>query len=313
MKIGITGALGYVGALLCQELIKNGHQVVGIDNFHKNKVYYIDGLELLNIDIRNKEKLQNAFNDVDVIVHLAAITGVDACNESPKEAYEVNVNGTNNIWWIAKENQVGIILASSFAMYGNPKKFPITEKHKMNPISWYGQLKYISYKNIEMLANFYDLPSLVLVKSNVYGAYKIKDKVIMKPTVINKFVSSALNKQPIEVFKPGTQKRNFLHIKDAVNAYISAIKFIKKQKTGTFLINIGGKDSIKIIDIAKLIQNKCVEKLNYTPKIIIKDNPRENEVMVKNFDIDISKAKELLKYTPEHNIENEIIKMLSNV
>ncbi len=310
MKIGITGILGYIGARLARKLIDKGYEVVGVDNFHINKVDSITGATVHRVDIRDYEKLQEAFDGVDVIVHLAAITGVDPCNKDPEGAYEVDVVGTENVCRVAVNNKTGVIFAASFALFGNPEKFPIKESDKFDPINWYGQLKYMGMKNLEMMSGFRKFPAMVFIKSNIYGVYKSDGKTVIKPTVVNLFFEKALKKETIQIFKPGDQARNFIYIDDVVDAYIKGIERLKEKDHGFELYNIAAKKDVSVRGIADAVNNIFKKYKGYEVPVEVIENPRLDEVTATQFSVDISKSKRDLGFDPKHDVESALEEMI---
>jgi len=310
MKIGITGMLGYIGARLTQKLLESKHEVVGVDNFHKNQIDEIPGTTLHKVDIRDYDNLKKAFEGVDVIIHLAAITGVDPCNKAPDESYEVNVIGTENVARVAAEHKVGLVFAASFALFGNPEKFPIQETDTFDPINWYGQLKYMGMKNVEMISQFKKIPAITLIKSNIYGVYKVGDKTIIKPTVVNLFFENALNKKDMPIFEPGDQARNFIYIDDVVDGYIKAAERVHRKKGGFELFNVAAKKDLTVRAIAEAINRIFKKHKGYEVKIDIITNPRLDEVTSTKFDVDISKSQRELGFEPKYDIESALEEMI---
>ena len=102
MLIGITGNLGYIGCLLCKQLMNQGYDIIGVDNNSFNKQDKIIGVEQHNICISDFYNLQECFKNVDMIIHLAAISGVDDCNKYKVESQKKNINGVSNIATICK-------------------------------------------------------------------------------------------------------------------------------------------------------------------------------------------------------------------
>jgi len=134
MKYVVTGGAGFIGSNIVKLLIKNGHNVSVIDNLHTGNLSRLKDIEnkisFNKIDIRDFDKLNQNIHDIDGIFHQAALTVVPESFEKPDEYYDVNVNGTKNIFKIAKKLGVKVVFASSSSIYGNVNKIPIKENFK---------------------------------------------------------------------------------------------------------------------------------------------------------------------------------------
>lgn len=303
--VGITGAAGYIGSRVCCELRKHYH-VVPIDNFYKGKITQIEGIEIINADIRNQAVMEEIM-DVDCIAHLAAIPGVEPCNKVKQLAYDVNVNGTRVIAEICRKHNIPLIFATSFGTMGDPQYFPIDEDHPKNPVHWYGQTKYHGEK-IVVNASLGNFPCYLLIKSNVYGIHFVNDTPVFKPTVINKFADAAKTNGEILIYEPGTQARNFLHVKDAARAYGLAVPHILKADPCAESFCIASAEAISIKELAQKVVS-IAEEYHFSPSIRLADNPR-TETLVEDFSIDTTKALQELGFSPQYTIEKAVREML---
>ncbi|MGD2249949.1 MAG: NAD(P)-dependent oxidoreductase [Candidatus Methanofastidiosia archaeon] len=306
MNVLVTGAAGYIGSRVVYEL-QNTHTVVGIDNFYTGTVEHIGDITVINADIRKKSDMEQLL-PVDCIVHLAAIPGVEPCNAVKELSYDVNVNGTQVISDICRTHGIPLIFATSFATMGDPQYFPIDESHPRNPVHWYGQTKYQGEKIVTKAAQ--NFPCYLLIKSNVYGTHRIGDAVVFKSTVVNRFVAAAKSNETIYLYKPGTQARNFLHVKDAAHAYRLAVDTILHAEPGAESYCIASSESVSINELAKKVVS-IAEEYGYTPSVDMVENPR-TETLVTDFSVDISKAQKKLQFSPEYTVERAVKEMLSS-
>jgi UDP-glucose 4-epimerase len=304
-SVGITGAAGYIGSRVCHELT-GAYDIVPVDNFFKGTVREIDGREVIRADIRDKKTLEKTL-DVDCIIHLAAIPGVEPCNTLKELSYDVNVNGTRVVAAICRERSIPLIFATSFGTIGNPQYFPIDEEHPRNPMHWYGQTKYHG-ERIVTEASRDRFPCYLLMKSNVYGIHTVNGNLVFKPTVVNKFVEAVRERGKIFLYKPGSQARNFLHVKDAAVSYRLAVSHIVKAKPGTEAFCIATAEAISIEELARKVQT-LAEDYGFHPEIEMKDNPRK-ETLVEDFSVNISKAQRVLGFAPQYTIEKAVREML---
>ncbi|MBU7015047.1 MAG: NAD(P)-dependent oxidoreductase [Theionarchaea archaeon] len=303
-SIGITGAAGYIGSRVCHELM-GAYDIVPVDNFFKGTIREIVGKEVVKADIRDKKALEKIL-DVDCVVHLAAIPGVEPCNILKELSYDVNVNGTRVVAAICKEQSIPLIFATSFGTIGNPQYFPIDETHPRNPIHWYGQTKYHG-ERIVTEASHDRFPCYLIMKSNVYGVHVINGNAVSKPTVVNRFVDTVREGEKIFLYKPGSQARNFLHVTDAATSYRLAVSHILKAKPGAEPFCIATAEALSIAELARKVQT-IAEEYGFHPEIEMRDNPRK-ETLVEDFSINISKAQRVLGFAPQYTIERAVQEM----
>ena len=145
MKYVVTGGAGFVGNHLVKLLIKEGHEVIVIDNLHKgekeNLEPVLSKIKFEEVDIRDYISLKRILRGIDGVFHQAALTVVQDSFDNPEEYYDVNVKGTENIFKLAKENNFKVVYASSSSVYGHQDKMPIEETAERKPINPYGKTK----------------------------------------------------------------------------------------------------------------------------------------------------------------------------
>ncbi len=311
--IAVTGAAGYVGSRIIK-LIKQHHpewNIRAFDNFYLGTVRKIEDINIKHIDIRHRDSLIDVLDGADIVLHLAAITDVDDCETNQQLAYDVNVQGTNNVAWYCRQSGAGLVFPFSMAVLGNPESFPITVSNPRQPLNWYAQTKLLSEQTIETLAED-SFPAHLFLKSNLYGEHRINDKRVSKGTVINFFVSRVFSEKPITVYEPGTQSRNFIHVKDAAAAYIQSIERLLKQRatdeTGAEKYEIATDQDISVREIARRVQSIAVEEVGIDVDITLVENPRD-ETIVSEFGVDTTRAQQKLDWKPKHTV-NESIRQL---
>ncbi len=307
--IGITGAAGYIGSRVARVLLDAGHDVVALDNFHAAKVDRIDGVEIYEVDVRDRAALRDVLGRTDAICHLAAISGVQECDETPEAAFDVNVGGTANLAWLCREWATPLLFPCSMAVIGDPFEFPITAEHPRNPLNLYGRMKAMGEDDIHQLAEG-SFPAHVFMKTNLYGAHEVAGTTVDKHTVINIFVDRALDREPLLVHEPGTQARDFIHIKDVGRAYERSIETVLAADNGAITFPVASGESASILDIAETVQTIVEDERGYRVPIEMVDNPRSNETEVGDFDVDTGPARELIGFEAEHTIEAAIREMV---
>lgn len=306
MLVGITGAAGYIGSRVMRDAIKKGHEVVGIDNFYLGQVEEVLENKIVNADIRNLKKTESLLGQCDSIIHLAALSGVDDCNKKPDLAFKTNVIGTQNIAWICYKHKIPLIFVSSMAIFGNPKRFPIREEDPKIPLNFYGLTKLLGMKNIEYLSRD-NFPAFVFILGNVYGNHLIGEKTITKQTVVNIFVNQARTGKTLTVYGPGTQARDFIHVKDVSKIFLRLIERIPLEP-GCSVFNLSSGRSYSVMDIARLVRKESGLDL----KIKVVSNPREDETLVESFDINTEKIRKEMDLSTNIDIGSEIRNMLES-
>lgn len=306
MKLVITGGAGFIGSNLAFHLKSLGYDVIAVDNFARPSGYGLYLLDLNDIkivraDIRDIAKVKEAVGRFDVLIHAAAYINVAESIEKPVEYTDVNVKGTVAMLHLAvKSNAKRFIYISSAAVYGEPIKLPIDEGHPTNPISPYGATKLAAEYFVKTFNIAYGLEYIILRLFNVYGPGQSPNYA----GLIVKTLKRVLRGEPPIIYGDGTQTRDFVYIKDVVEA-IS--KSIETEYTNN-IFNIGSGREYKVRDVVDIIlrlTGRTELKPIYAP-------PRPGDIY--RSVADISKAKKLLGYQPRYSIEDgikELIKIIN--
>ena len=176
MKILITGGAGFIGSHLCNKYIKEGHDVICLDNFASGNLRNILHLlnyrnfKLINGDVRDFDLVETLMRDVDVVFHLAAQVHVDKSYIEPKLTYEVNVTGTQNILEVVRiYTDTKVIYASTSEVYGSAQYVPIDETHPLNAPHPYGASKIAADRMCHAYIQTYGMDISILRPFNVFG------------------------------------------------------------------------------------------------------------------------------------------------
>ena len=309
--IAITGAAGYIGSRVIVEM-QDAHpewELIALDNQYRGQVDSVGDVEIEHVDIRNRDRLESTLSGADIVCHLAAVSGVDDCDENSDLAYEVNVTGTNNVAWFCRKTGAGLVFPFSMAVLGDPQSFPITADQPRDPLNWYGRTKVIGEQSIKEFADG-AFPAHLFLKSNLYGEHVVDGTTVGKPTVINFFVDRALSGETLTVYEPGTQARNFVHVKDVARAYVQSVERLVEQVadgvTGTETYEIAGQEDMSVMAVAEIVQEAMDAERGTTVTIDLVENPRSDETMVKEFGVDISAAKAALGWEPAESIRDSV-------
>lgn len=329
----VTGGAGFIGSSVTEKLIKLGFKVVIIDNFCdfynpelkrkniedlkklvnlKNQVSEmvnnsensdnekINNNELIRVyegDIRDKIFLKKVFdeNQIDMVIHLAAMAGVRPSIKNPSLYVEVNCIGTQNLLDEMKEhNLTKLVMASSSSVYGNCKQVPFKEDMIVDyAISPYAATK----KSNEVMAHVYhklfDINVIMLRFFTVYGPKQRPD------LAINKFVRLMLNNEEIPMYGDGTTSRDYTYIDDIVDGVVKSCDYVDVNSNVYEIINLGNSSPIYLTDMI----NTIAQVLNVTPKI--KQLPMQPGDVETTF-ADITKAKRLLGWEPKVKFKDGI-------
>lgn len=281
----VTGGAGFIGSHLVDVLIEHGHEVRVIDNLSSGIQAQVNPkASFFNVDICDRQALKPLFKDADGVFHLAAIVSVQYSLEHPEEAKTVNVEGTRNVFEVAKEMGVKrLVFSSSSAVYGE-KDGAIIESASTKPVNPYGVQKLEGEKLCFREAG---IETVALRYFNVYGSRQRGDSPYSG--VIARFLKFKKEGKPLSVFGDGSQTRDFVSVHDVVQANIAAIY---SDKAAGQAFNIGSGKAVSVKGLAEAVGGP----IKYL-------SPR---IEAKNSLADISKAREILGWSPKISLKEGI-------
>ena len=286
-KVAVTGGLGFIGSHLIGKLNED-NEVVIIDNQTSGNIKNIEGLDFTKIDTDfgdiTKANLELIFEDVDYVFHMAAVTSVLQSVNDPLKSNEVNITGTLKVLEAAKKCEVKkLILSSSSAVYGETETVPISEKNPINPLSPYAVTKATGELYCRVYSEIYELSTIALRYFNVFGPKQ--DPNSQYAAVIPIFIDKLLKNESPIIYGDGEQTRDFVSVKQVVEANIFAAE---SNETGSYNIGLGKSTSInQLFEMIKKIMGKDIKP--------IYENERAGEI--KHSVADISKAKSIRIHT----------------
>jgi nucleoside-diphosphate-sugar epimerase len=243
MKALVTGGLGYVGSVLCSELAERGIQVRNVDADYYGRLSggTHPGSEFIHADIRDTETISKYLDDVDGVVHLAAIVGDSAGNLDPEATIAINSAATSALAAECAKRRVKLVFASTSSVYGYNGHELLEESAKTVPLSVYASCKLAAEEAIMKL-----LPedSVVFRLGTLYGL----SPRMRFDLVVNRFIGQAIQDGRITVFG-GSQLRPFLHVRGAARFIAEALL---SERAG--LYNLGGTN-YTILEVAEMISN----------------------------------------------------------
>ncbi|HEU5121143.1 MAG TPA: GDP-mannose 4,6-dehydratase [Candidatus Nitrosocosmicus sp.] len=303
MKILITGAAGFLGSHLSEKYVNEGHIVYGIDNLLNGNLNNVRTLlhrknfKFIHDDIRNKELYSKIPTDIDAIIHLAAQIHVDRSIVNPEETFDINVSGTMKVLEYARMNDINkILFASTSEVYGSAKYVPMNEDHPLAAQHPYGVSKISADRLCYTYNETYDLGIDIIRCFNFFGP---RQKDSGYGGVIAIFINRVLQNKPPIIYGDGNQTRDYMYVEDAVNAYDKVLH--SRDNPGKYGINFGTGAEKSVNEIAELTI-KYAGAENNLKAIHVDARPTE----VQRLFADISKAKELLDFTPKIQFEQGI-------
>ncbi|MBN2804927.1 MAG: SDR family oxidoreductase [Deltaproteobacteria bacterium] len=292
-KYLVTGAAGFIGSNLIEQLIKNGEDVVALDNFSTGKKENIDlfrdKIKFVEGDIRDLDLCKELCQGCDYVLHQAAMGSVPRSVEDPLGSNDNNVTGSLNMLVAARDAKVKkFVYAASSSAYGDTRTLPKIETMQPAPLSPYAVTKYVNELYAKVFNDTYGLATVGLRYFNVFG--KRQDPDGAYAAVIPKFVKSILNNEPPHILGDGGQTRDFTFIDNVVQANLLACK--ASAGANGEVMNIGAGGRISLNDLTMKMLTLLNSDLSPTYGAIRAGDVRDSQA-------DISKAQKLIGYDPE--------------
>lgn len=300
-RILVTGGAGFIGSYLCEELLKEGNEVLCLDNFftgNKRNIYHL--LDNKNFEVIRHDITVPILLEVDRIFHFACPASPVHYQYNPVKTVKTNVMGTINMLGVAKRVRARMLLASTSEVYGDPKVHPQKETYwgHVNPIgprSCYDEGKRVA----ETLTMDYYRQNRVDVRIirifNTYGPRM----AINDGRVVSNFIVQALRNQDITVYGKGDQTRSFCYVDDLVKGALKMMD--QNQFIGP--VNLGNPDEFTILELAE----RVIELTNSRSKIQFLPLPQDDPTQRRP---DISLAKEKLDWEPTIKLEEGLKKTI---
>jgi UDP-N-acetylglucosamine 4-epimerase len=262
----VTGAAGFIGSHLVENLLLLDQKVVGIDNFSGGSKEnlkaiqksvgaerYTSNFGFIEGDICDFKSCQKVCEGVDYVLHQASLVSVPRSFQDPIGTHNSNVTGTLNLMWACVESKVErFVFASSAAVYGDYQGLPNKEEQLGKQQSPYAVGKYICELYAQNFYDSYQLETIGLRYFNIYGPRQCVDDPYA--VVIPGFVREILNNKPVQIYGDGNTTRDFCFIDNVVQAnFLSALTESKKSFGQTF--NVSCSEQISIFELYQLIKN----------------------------------------------------------
>jgi UDP-glucose 4-epimerase len=301
----VTGGAGFIGSHLVDRLMKEGYEVVVLDNLSTGKIENVQchlggqSFHLVKGDVRNSQDVRKAVKDVDFIFHLAAIVNVALSIGDPLFVNDVNVRGTLKLLEASLEENIHrFVYISSCAVYGEARYLPINEEHPTTPLSPYGISKLTAEHYCRIIHKIHGLETVCLRFFNVYGP---RQPAGPYSGVIARFVSRLRQGKPPIVYGDGEQTRDFIYVNDAVEA---SMLVLQSPCCAGEVINVGTEEPTTI---NKLANNLIELRSRFNVKPVYRA-PRKGDI--RNSYADISKAEKMIGYKPRITLREGLKKLL---
>lgn len=230
MKYLVTGGAGFIGSHIVQGLLEQGAQVRVLDNFSTGKRENLeqlttqfngDQLEVLEGDVRDASRVDEAVRGVDILFHEAAFVSVPQSMEEPQTCFDINITATSLLFDAARRAGVRrAVVASSAAVYGESEELPLVEETPLQPKSPYAVSKRVDEMYAELFTGAFGFEVVALRYFNVYGPRQRPDSMYAAAVPI--FARRLLDNKPVIVFGDGGQTRDLINVRDIVRANLIA-------------------------------------------------------------------------------------------
>ena len=310
MKVLVTGGAGYIGSVLVDRLITEGHQVNVIDdlsngyleNIHKDAKFFQGS-------ILDTGLLDKALDQIEVVLHLAAKIRVEEGESKPDLYKQVNIEGTLNLLKLCKEKGISkFVFASTAAVYGNPEDFPVTESSKEAPVNVYGQTKLEIDKYLAKNAVEQGISAISFRFFNVGGALKNAEGKWLKikhegATHLIPSILRSSEEKPLLIFgndwptTDGTPVRDFVHVSDLVDALVKSLMHL--DKPGHKIINLGTAIGSTVLELVRITEEVLDKKIYFK---FVGRRDADSSILVTNNDL----AKEIIGWNPVHDLSRII-------
>ncbi len=298
-KILVTGGAGFIGSHLCEKLIKQGHEVVCLDNLFTGRKKNINHLKDYNsFEFIRHDVIEPILLEVEEIYHLACPASPVHYQQNPIKTVKTNIMGSMNMLGLAKRVRARILLASTSEVYGDPEMHPQKEDYwgHVNPIgirSCYDEGKRIAETLVMDYHRSHDLQVRIIRIFNTYG----RNMCLDDGRVVSNFIVQALKNEDITIYGKGNQTRSFCYVSDLVEGIVRMMN--KENVTGP--VNLGNSIEFTIKELADLVLKMTDSKSKFIYKPLPSDDPKRRKP-------DLSLAKKMLEWEPKVKLKEGLKK-----
>jgi len=296
MKVLVTGGAGYIGSVVAERLVEEGHAAAVLDDFSKGHREAVPAeCDVIEVDLRDRAALGKALagRSFDVVMHMAASSLVGESMTDPGKYFEANVSAGINL--LEESRAVGVdkfVLSSTAATYGEPEGYPITEDFPNVPTNPYGESKLLFERILSWYRRIHDMKYVSLRYFNAAGASRVRGEHHDPEThLIPLVLKAAATGGEIRIFgadyptPDGTCVRDYIHILDLADAHLKAMEAMTRGITGIFNLGNGEGFSVKEVIAAaeevtgKRIAAREVERRPGDPAVLIAGSAQAKKVL----------------------------------
>ena len=275
MKVVVTGGCGFIGTNLIKRLVKDGHNVVSLDNYYTGKKENeVEGCKYYDVDLRETHDLSFFMDKPDVIYHLAALARIQPSFKEPSETIDTNQLATQRVLeWARTNGNIPVVYAGSSSVHGNVYSNPYSFS------KWQGE------ELCKLYSEIYDLPTTICRFYNVYGPHQLVDGPYC--TVIGIFQKQYEEGKPLTITWDGEQRRDFTHVDDIVDGLYrcSDYRLFRGE-----IFELGSGENYSINEVAGAFGDYPYDRI-----------PKRDGEMRETLCVD-TKAHELLDWKPQKNL-----------
>lgn len=308
----VTGGAGYVGSVTVEILLKEGFNVIVLDDLstgHKGALF--NESKFYKGSFGDKNLLEQIFteNKIDCVLHIAGAALVEESVTNPQKYFDINfVQGNNLLESMVKFDIKELVFSSTCAVYGIPEKLPITESTHTKPINPYGESKLVFEKCLNWYKENHSLNYIALRYFNVAGASEKRGEKHNPETHLIPLVLNSVNNKDkkLKVFgndyetKDGTAVRDYIHVMDLAHAHIKALETLIAKKKHENIYNLGYGHGFSVLEIVNATKNVLKMEIPYT---ICDRRPGDPSTLV----ADTKKIRTDLGWTPKYDDIHAII------
>lgn len=301
----ITGAAGFIGSNLLEQLLHLGQRVIGFDDFssgYHTNIHNVLGahpaarktFELVEGDIRDAEACKRVMAGVDYVLHMAAIASVPRSLLDPVSVNEVNVNGTINVFLAARDAGIRrVVFASSSAVYGDIATMPLPENTLGSPMSPYGVSKHVDEQYAEVFARSYAMEIVGLRYFNVFGPRQ--DPLGGYAAVIPQWIHQLNNREVCRINGDGETSRDFVSVRDVVQANLLAATMPLPAPFRAYNVGAGRRTSLNELHDTLA---RCAAAIRGEGEIAVAEHVDFRAGDIRHSQADITRIIEELGYQP---------------
>ncbi len=314
--VGVTGATGFIGGALVGSLALRDYELRLVDNRSGPVLAEYRQWPAARLDFPSDAALR-LLGDSDIVLHLAAVSGVMACAADPSGSAKVNLDGTRRLYQMCRERKIPVAFASSLSVVGAPESLPVRETTPARPTHEYARQKAAGEQLTAQLAASGSVPTAILRQSNVYGGYRAEGRWTTKGNVLELFARQALEGR-LRVNAPGSQRRDFVHIDDVTAHWEAVVRLLLRSTStlGPTTFNVASGETYSILEIAERVSSEFrqLHPERSPVPIEVVPNPRQGvELVDPDFTVDRSVTDQRLGLSCRHHLAAELHEILERV